>query len=315
MKKIKMVLLTAVLGSFSGLWLGWWKAAPRQVVGNQVIQRQATDEVRFFVLGDTGSGNDNQLAVAAAMEAACKAGSAPVGILLLGDNFYMDGVESTSDSQWQSKMWAPYGGPCLGNIPIFAVLGNHDYKGKPEVQIAMSGQNPRWVMPARNYAVRFGNLLELDVLDSNFVDYCFSALLCAKDFLQARLSQPGVTWRFGLAHHPLVSSSTKYPDTTFAAYRKSVQPILCGNADLFLSGHAHHMEHARLEKCSTHFFIFGGGGADLVPVLEGKAGSQFARAMHGFGDMIVTSNSIDVKFVGKDGATVYRSQILKRKTH
>lgn len=293
------------------LGLVWWLGAPRQIVGQQVLERPSGTELRFFALGDTGSGNDNQRAVAAAMEKRCQLGRKPSGILMLGDNFYMDGVESLADPQWQSKIWQPYGAPCLGEVPIYAVLGNHDYKGKPGIQIDMTGKNPRWVMPARNYAVRFGDLLELDMLDSNFVDTCFSAAFCARDFFVSRVKAPRVRWRMALAHHPVISASGKYSDEVFANYRQKLAPLLCSSTDFYLSGHAHHLEHAKMAECNTHFLVLGGGGADLYPVVPAKTGSLFAKSAHGFADLSVKENEVATTVVGSDGSELYKTAVSK----
>lgn len=312
MKKI----IIAVLGVFAisaGLWFGWWRGAPRQTSGDQIIQRHGAATLRFFAIGDTGSGNENQMTTAAAMEERCKNGEKPTGIFLLGDNFYMDGVQSVEDPQWESKVWRPYGSPCLKDVTIYAVLGNHDYKGRPEVQIQMTAKDSRWVMPARNYAVRFGDLLEADVLDSNFVDVCFSSLLCARDFFKARIAASPARWRFALAHHPVISASDKYHDDQFWRYRTLIGSLLCHSTDLYLSGHAHHLEHARMPECQTDFFVIGGGGADVSPIIEGKSGSLFARSTNGFADILVNERRIETILVGKDGMVLYQTSVTRPK--
>ncbi len=81
--------------------------------------------------------------------------------LEFGDNFYLSGVTSTTDSQWNGKFENPYANL---NIPVFATLGNHDNSQGPgegsdnsrgDVQVAYhtasENVNKKWNMPSRYY--------------------------------------------------------------------------------------------------------------------------------------------------------------------
>src|ERR1044071_6451051 len=59
-------------------------------------------------------------------------------ILLLGDNFYPCGVRSATDPKWHVVDALTH-----LDIPIYAVLGNHDYCGKPDVQVDRSSRDFR----------------------------------------------------------------------------------------------------------------------------------------------------------------------------
>ena len=308
--------LSILVGGIVGLSLAgagiWWHAAPRGASGSVLVAQPKAERLRFLAVGDTGTGGDAQLVVAARMESRCKSGVRPTAILLLGDNFYQDGVASAEDEQWQSKMWKPYGSECLSTLPIYGVLGNHDYKGNPGAQIEQSGKIPRWHMPARNYVVRFDDMLELVALDSNTVDRCFIPSLCTIDFLDARVhAAERAHWNILLAHHPLVSASAKHLDEKSELYRNRMKPSVCGGMDVMLTGHAHHMEHGRLAGCPTEFFVSGGGGADLYETLPNKEGSRFARSAHGFLDINVEPQSMNLTFVDVLGEEVYRFTITK----
>ena len=56
----------------------------------------------FLVFGDSGTGEKNQMSVAKGMRRACKDKKCHYGIML-GDNFYEIGVESTEDQQFKEK--------------------------------------------------------------------------------------------------------------------------------------------------------------------------------------------------------------------
>lgn len=75
----------------------------------------------------------------------------PPVILALGDNFYMDGVSSTADSQWITTWWTPLQSKLL--LPWVCALGNHDFHLNPDAQIEFSHQFPEslWYMPSRYF--------------------------------------------------------------------------------------------------------------------------------------------------------------------
>ena len=137
----------------------WWQATPRQTGPIPAVSVPASGQVRLLVVGDTGTGNENQMAVAAAMEQLCRQGPPPDGVLMLGDNFYQAGVSGDDDHQWQDKFLKPYGSPCLAGLTFWAVAGNHDYKGNVQAQLDNKTDGPYLSMPGRMYHLTFGGIL------------------------------------------------------------------------------------------------------------------------------------------------------------
>jgi tartrate-resistant acid phosphatase type 5 len=79
--------------------------------------------VTFFVVGDWGrEGSANQTAVAALMGATA-ATLRPSFVVAAGDNFYPNGLNSTSDPLFKRSFTEVYTQPGL-QVPWFAVLGN-----------------------------------------------------------------------------------------------------------------------------------------------------------------------------------------------
>jgi len=124
----------------------------------------STPKVRFVAFGDAGqaaqAGPAAQTAVGDAMAAVCAARGCDFA-LEFGDNFYLSGVTSTSDAQWQTKFEGPYANL---KLPIFATLGNHDNSQGPgegssnargEFQVgyhtATENVSKKWNMPSRYY--------------------------------------------------------------------------------------------------------------------------------------------------------------------
>lgn len=70
----------------------------------------------------------------------------------IGDNFYPSGLQSVRDAQvdssWRDVYMAETG---LSAVPFRAILGNHDYRGDIDAQIALSDAESMWHLPSRYY--------------------------------------------------------------------------------------------------------------------------------------------------------------------
>ncbi len=267
LRKYKRFWRAAALLSFV-VYVGyvWWKKPAREASGPLRKTYDLIDDtkpLRFLVVGDTGSGSDAQYFVAEALEERCKQHDYQ-GLILLGDNFYMHGVDSVTDPQWDSKMFRPYGSPCLSKLVIYAILGNHDYQGNPDAQIKMHRLNKRFYMPRRFYSVDFGKTVKFVMADSNFPDRCYMDDSCMIDFVDSELENSSSSWNIVLAHHPFETSSKKYPNPKFA-YRFLFRDSICqGQADVYFSGHSHHLEHRKpSDTCKSDLIVSGAGGAGL----------------------------------------------------
>lgn len=286
----------------------WWKARERHHIA--VIEKPVNDQMQFYIFGDTGTGGPEQARMAEVLEAQCEK-RRPDGILLLGDNFYQKGVESVEDPQWQEKLFGPYGKPCLKSVPIFAVLGNHDYKGDVDAQVAMTNIQERWHMPQRFYRISFGSLLQVVAMDTNRITLCFDPNICSLDFLKDSLeSKDEFRWNLVMGHHPVKSASVKYSSGSFmvadSIRSKIMRSYFCGKADAYLAGHSHHLEHRREEGCDTDLFISGAGGADLYGVVP-QPESRFAMSQHGFFILDVTQQALAWRAIGESGAVLYET--------
>lgn len=292
--------------------------APRVRVGPlvQSVIPASPQIVRFFVLGDTGTGGEAQYKVAAAMEARCREVENLEGILLLGDNAYQAGFQGVDDPEWQSKVEIPYGSPCLSKIKIYPILGNHDYKGNPTAQIEYSLINRRWHMPNRFYAVQFGDLVKLVGFDSQTNDFCGIPAFCSNDFLWEQTKPTPVSempgskapWIFVMGHHPLASASDRGFNHTGGIKGKIFKALFCQKVDVWLAGHAHHMEHRIPEGCRLEHYVLGGGGANLYGVIAGDPDVKFAKSTYGFAEFVVEPQAVTTKFFNQDGELLYETR-------
>ena len=92
---------------------------PRAVFG----ATPAKDKIKFIAIGDFGTGDNNQSAIAAQMLRDHK--TSPLDfVLAVGDNIYPDG----GGRHFEKKFARPYAGLIREGVKFHAVLGNHDVR-------------------------------------------------------------------------------------------------------------------------------------------------------------------------------------------
>lgn len=282
--KIAVILLVVVCWVLA--LLIYYKQVIPTVVIQQSLEHPLKDKktVRVLIVGDTGSGDTAQKSVAQLLERLCEEKKAEA-VLLLGDNFYFEGVSSLSDPQWDSKFEEIYNSPCLKDKRFYAVLGNHDYRGAPNAQIYYTLKSEyRWNMPARFYDVTFGSILSLFAIDSNFPEFCGFAKLCSLDWILKKMKESMAHWKVVMGHHPVLSGG-KYPEPKWFAGITLPMLICKGKADFYLAGHDHNLQHLvgpyRNSACSINQLVAGSGGGDLVDVKPVEGKTKFAIKTHG----------------------------------
>ncbi len=267
------------------LLLAAYVAIPSKVISHEIMGKlEDPHEVRLLFLGDTGSGNSNQLAVAQLLEELCLAVQ-PAGVVLLGDNFYHIGVTSVRDSLWSERFENVYSGECLKKLNFYSILGNHDHRASPNAQIEYTQNGSgRWVMPARYYALRFGDILEIGALDTSMPDRCGLPSLCSLDWIEERLKNSSAAWKVLIGHHPILSGG-KYKSLSW--FRRLVLPeVYCrSGATAYISGHDHSLQHLHGRpsgsSCKIEQFVSGAGGADIYPAETIADRTLYAESEHG----------------------------------
>lgn len=299
------------------IWVAWgyitaWPL-PQQgiVIGSTDVP---AEPLRIFAVGDVGSDNADQHQVAAQMEAECQRLGGISGIVLLGDNFYQAGVPDVNTSRWDKTIFDVYNGPCLAQAPIYPVLGNHDHKGNTAAQIAKSASSPRWQMPHPFYKVVFGDLLQLVQIDTNNLTWCGSPERCSLDFLGSELSKASeFRWTLVAGHHPVEHGGLKHNDPFDLGRRLQghvLRSSMCGKVDAYLAGHVHLLQ-SFIDHCGITNIVSGAGGAQLYdfdPVWHERG---FILKQHGFSALSVTSETLEHRFINKNGDQVFRNQIRK----
>jgi hypothetical protein len=280
------------------------------------LQDDSAPLAEVLAFGDSGTGDANQKKVADAMLNFCHAHHCDYGVML-GDNIYEDGVVSPDDPQFKTKfedMYRPLG------IPFYLALGNHDVRNHTkgiQGQIAYSNISPIWRMPDRFYSAREGEI-EYFALDTN----TFSDDPTQISWLKDGLKKSDATWKVVFAHHPMYSVGDHALGDMIEGFpmkrlRKKLGPILCDyGADMFLTGHEHHME-VNLSECGV-LHVLSGASAKM------RNTSWWLKKFHkdrrlyslgntlGFAHLSFFEHEALLRLVDSEGALLFQTLVPKR---
>jgi len=288
----------------------------------------ATDALHFLVLGDFGSGDKLQSAVARSMETyARRLKFTPQGLWMLGDNFYKQLKGGVDSERWQSgfeKMYpaSAFPGPC------WAVLGNHDYHDTVDgehVQTAYAAKHPgtRWRMTAKYYRVDWPDrkpLVTFLALDTNWRStnerihkssigkrkpwWMSEEEEAAQDaWLRAELAKPRTApWLVVAGHHPFYTNGP-HGDTK-AVVEKWGALLQEHSVHLAMAGHDHDLQHLELEGLKTSFIVSGAGGA-RVRELKSKRAVPFARDVQGFSHLQINADRLVLRHLDANGKQLH----------
>lgn len=256
------------------------------------------DSYSFLVLGDFGRvGDYYQQDVARELRHATIALEAEF-IVSVGDNFYPNGVASTTDYHWISSFETIYKDPSL-YTDWYVALGNHDYRGNVQAQIDYSNVSRRWNMPARYYSKTFevndNERLLLIVMDSNpYIDSYHEdpekyTGVAAQDTAkqtqwlieQLKTDDPQVKWKVVVGHHPLYSGGKRKESEDTKLFEKKFADLFDQHqVDAYICGHEHDLQIIKPQGRFTTQFL--SGAASEVRASGNREGTIFAAAEPGF---------------------------------
>ena len=197
------------------------------------------NSVRFLVIGDTGTGTEQQQELANVMLRYRQVFPFEF-VLMLGDNMY--GGEKATD--YKVKFENVYKPLLDQKIKFYAALGNHDESNQRFYEFFnMEGQE--------YYRFKKGDV-SFYSLNSNYMDKK------QVDWLNDKLAADTARWKITFFHHPPYSSGGKHGSDK--KLREIVEPIfLKYGVNVVFAGHEHFYERIKPQK-GIYYFISGSGG-------------------------------------------------------
>jgi hypothetical protein len=275
----------------------------------------AAGEHHFLMIGDWGTGDKAQAAVAQGMKSYAQAmKQKPDGLFLVGDNFYGAFPEGLDSPRWKTGFEDMYPSDAFPGA-CWAILGNHDYDNEPVIKIAaelayhQARPGTRWTMPAKWYRLEWPAqkpVVTCLMLDSNYKNSIAwlnpEERAAQLQWLKAELARPRTTpWLVAMGHHPLYSNG-HHGDT--AALVAEWGPLFQQHGvDFYFCGHDHDLQHLEFEGLRTSFVLSGGGGAGLHDVSTQRG--PFAQKVHGFTHLQVGKEKFTVRHIDADQKQVH----------
>ena len=194
-------------------------------------------------------------------------------IYLLCDNFYPNGVTSTHDEQWESKLNVLF----PSQIPKHVCLGNHDYNGNVNAQMMYSKFEKNWNCPffyhdVKHHAVSAHTFfIDTQIMAPAFTYYLLQACdvpshvvglytfiqqsYIEKQFqwLETSLQNSNARWKIVCGHYPIFSNGPH--ECALELKQRLLSLLEKYKVDLYISGHDHNVQCIR--KNGIHFLVSG----------------------------------------------------------
>jgi predicted MPP superfamily phosphohydrolase len=274
--------------------------------------------LNFLAFGDSGSGSEEQLALAARME-----GFDPDFVIHTGD-LVDTGLDTSADEQY----FIPYG-KMIAKYPFFLTLGNHDYGkayNKPEGKRFLKENYipyhtmPYTGLPPYYYFFNDGNA-RFFVLDANFFYGARWAQPLAKDsrqykWLEHFLARNDKTWKFVVIHEPLYSTGAR---GGIEAQKAVLEPLLEKyGVDMVFQGHDHDYERTKPmkdglvdDRKGIIYVTLGGGGSPLYFQRNNDDWSEKFLPVYHFAHIEIKDSNFKMTVYDKDAKIIDTLEMQK----
>jgi tartrate-resistant acid phosphatase type 5 len=280
----------------------------------------SAEALNFLIVGDWGrNGFFNQREVAEQMGRTGEEVDSRFTIST-GDNFYSSGVTSVTDPKWERSFEDIYTAPVLQR-PWYVVLGNHDWQGDVEAQVAYTRLSSRWTMPSFYFSVEqavddstralfaFLDTTPLADPDREYL-YPMSALWdrsAQLRWLDSTLAASTAQWKIVVGHHPVYVASSKYEDNPYLV--SDLVPIMERHGvQAYFAGHDHNLQHLRPEGSPIEYFVSGAGSLTRAVDAE-DPDALFALRVPGFMAVSLTARQMFVQAIDEHGHLYYFANV------
>ena len=256
-------------------------------------------------------------------------------VVALGDNFYDDGVKSTTDHRWKSTFEDVYSDKSLQK-KWYVLAGNHDHYGNVQAQVDYTKISDRWTFPSLYYSFTKtapnGHTVQFVMIDTvTLAGGIDDAEMCSKNSSRCQLNYPGpadpvaaedqmswikATMANSTADHLIVCGH--YPVYSVAEHGSTanlvanLKPLLDEHKAHYMNGHEHTMEFIQPKGEFTGYYTTGAAHGcdpsqahtDTIP----KGSLQFHGCKDGgFTRMEVNDDGMTVFYYDGTGKRVFQA--------
>lgn len=250
-------------------------------------------------------------------------------------------MSSDQDYLWYDSYTSVFTAPSL-QVPWYAILGNHDYYGNPEAQIAYykNHRDNRWYMPDHNYSVIYSiptnnpqvNVtLELVCIDTALISIEENPVTAVGGekyvppertaaylrTVEAMLARSTATWLIVAGHYTIYSVADHGHNKVLIEH---LVPLLRKyDVQAYFNGHDHVLQHIVSENISyftsghgTHKDNFPAGSyaAHLTNTsATDSAAFKFGANGPGFATAKATAREVTIQFMDRFGGVIYTTQL------
>ena len=264
------------------------------VLAQDIVLPNKASSLRFAVIGDTGSGDDNQYKLAKVFVDIRQ--KYPFEFVIMsGDNL----VGGQSAKDYAKKFEIPYKGLLDQGVKFYAALGNHDQSNQVDYKLFnMNGK--------RYYTFKPKAGIRMFALDTNYMDKEQLA------WLEKELAASTSDWKIVWFHHAIYSSGGTHGSDL--VLRAELEPLFVKyGVDVVFAGHDHFYERFKPQK-GIQYFVAGGGGR--LRVGDIRKSEETAKGYdQGCAFMLieVDGDQMDYQVVSDQGMTVDQGAVQRHK--
>ncbi len=285
----------------------------------------SSQTLRFGVIGDSGTGDRHQLAVASRM---AEYGKQWEFVLMLGDNIYPDG----NPADFDAKFKVPYKALHDAGVRFRATLGNHDQihreagfgcKQAQETTFGFENQQDEYRFQAGGKAAgkplaRFIALNAERWRRPGEATHCgLSTQDRSKQLKQWLENSAEYHWNFVFVHNPLYSYVYHWLIPPFfnghgsdKRLRALLEPQFKDRVDVVFSGHDHFYQKIKPQG-GIHYFVSGGAAKLRRGGNHGHKNVEKGARIRHFLDIELSASELRYRAIDVNGTVFDRGTIAK----
>ena len=292
-------------------WARWTEDFFPGRAPSDVLQPEAwtvTDEsLTFAVVGDTGTGGRNQMAVASAMVEAYKERPYPV-VAHVGDVSYYGSIAD----RWFEVFEQPYAPLLNAGVEFEVAVGNHEL----EEEISEDADQDivdlleRIGEEGAFWSQVYGPV-EFFVIDSSTPQITGNAVEEQLEWLDGALAASTAPWKVAITHFPPYGSGPKRGSNI--PVRDALEPLFVQyGVDLVLTGHDHFYERTKPQQGVV--YVISGAGAKISDIGEDADFTALAREGLQFMMIEVEGDTLRAEAIDEKGTVFDEFTITKEGT-